>query len=377
MAFHLVRLSVLNFRNHGEIGVDLGPEVNCFTGPNGTGKTNLLDAVHYLALGKSYFDPVDQHNVRLGEELFVLQGTMAVGEEEDVILCSVRKGLRKVLSRNRKEYDRLADHVGRYPVVMITPYDGQIVQEGSEVRRRFLDGLIAQFDKGYLEALIRYNRALMQRNALLKRLAEQSALDRTSFEPWDEQLVIQGSSIHATRAGFMKELIPLLGEHYSGITSGPEVVALDYRSSLGEEAMDVLLKRTWDRDRAAQYTTSGIHKDDLLFTIDGNPLKRFGSQGQQKTYLIALKLAQFELTATRTGSKPVLLLDDIFDKIDPQRMRHLLRQLSGHRFGQVLITDTDANRLHAAIDGLDLDTRFFHLDHEGISREKKERTIAG
>ena len=141
--------------------------------------------------------------------------------------------------------------------------------------------------------------------------------------------------------------------------------------------MDVLLKRTWDRDRAAQYTTSGIHKDDLLFTIDGNPLKRFGSQGQQKTYLIALKLAQFELTATRTGSKPVLLLDDIFDKIDPQRMRHLLRQLSGHRFGQVLITDTDANRLHAAIDGLDLDTRFFHLDHEGISREKKERTIAG
>ncbi|MBL0126197.1 MAG: DNA replication/repair protein RecF [Flavobacteriales bacterium] len=377
MAFHLARLSVLNFRNHGEIGVDLGPEVNCFTGPNGTGKTNLLDAVHYLALGKSYFDPVDQHNVRLGEELFVLQGTIAVGEEEDVILCSVRKGLRKVLSRNRKEYDRLADHVGRYPVVMITPYDGQIVQDGSEVRRRFLDGLIAQFDKGYLEALIRYNRALAQRNALLKQMEEHPGMDKSSFDPWDEQLATHGTSIHATRAGFMKELTPLLEEHYTGISSGPERVALEYRSPLVEETMDVLLNRTWERDRAVQYTTTGIHKDDLLFTIDGQPLKRFGSQGQQKTYLIALKLAQFELTASRTGSKPVLLLDDIFDKIDPQRMRHLLKLLSGHRFGQVLITDTDPKRLHAAIDGLDLDTRFFHLDHQGITREKKERTIAG
>jgi DNA replication and repair protein RecF len=377
MAFHLARLSVLDFRNHRDLALELGAEVNCFTGPNGTGKTNLLDAVHYLALGKSYFDPVDQHNVRQGQELFVLQGHMRTGEEEDTILCSVRKGLRKVLSRNRKEYDRLADHVGRYPVVMITPYDGQIVQDGSEVRRRFLDGLIAQFDKTYLEALIRYNRALAQRNALLKQLAEHGGVQRSSFEPWDEQLVTYASAIHAARAEFMQELMPLLEEHYTGISSGPERVALAYRSAVGERAMGELLVGAWDRDRAAQHTTVGVHKDDLLFTIDSEPLKRYGSQGQQKTYLIALKLAQFEITATRSGSKPILLLDDIFDKIDPQRMRHLLQLLSGHRFGQVLITDTDPARLHAALDGLDLDTRFFHLDHQGISREKKERTIAG
>src|SRR5436190_1282052 len=287
MSFHLSRLNLLHFRNHREAEVELGPEVNCFVGPNGVGKTNLLDAVHYLALGKSYFDAVDMHNILRGEELFMLQGIMTTSEGEDAILCSVRKGSRKIMSRNRKEYDRLADHVGRYPVVMITPFDGQLVLEGSEVRRRFLDGLIAQFDKTYLEALIRYN-----------------------------------------------------------------------------------------RDRAAQHTTVGIHKDDLVFTLDGEPLKRFGSQGQQKTYLIALKLAQFDLTQARSGNRPILLLDDIFDKIDPQRMRHLLKLLSDQRFGQVLITDTDASRLHKALDGLDLDTRFFQLTHEGITREKAQRTVA-
>ena len=377
MAFHLASLHALHFRNHHDVDMELCPEVNCFTGPNGTGKTNLLDAVHYLALGKSYFDPVDMHNIMHGEEMFVVQGRLHTDEGEDTILCSVRKGQRKILSRNRKEYDRLADHVGRYPVVMITPYDGQLVLEGSEVRRRFLDGLIAQFDKTYLEALIRYNRALVQRNALLKQQADHGHSDRSAFEPWNEQLIMHGTAIHGARSAFMDQLVPLLVEHYAGITSGPERVTLEYRSSLSDAAMGELLDLAWERDRAAHYTTSGVHKDDLVFVIDGQPLKRFGSQGQQKTYLIALKLAQFELTAERTGYKPMLLLDDIFDKIDPQRMRHLLQLLSGHRFAQVLITDTDPTRLHAALDGLDLDTRFFHLDHQGITREKKERTIAG
>ncbi len=377
MAFHLSRLHALNFRNHRVAELELGPEVNCFTGPNGTGKTNLLDAVHYLALGKSYFEPVDQHNILRGEELMVVQGTLRTDGGDDTVLCSVRRGQRKVLSRNRKEYDRLADHVGRYPVVMITPYDGQLVLEGSEVRRRFLDGLIAQFDKAYLEALIRYNRALAQRNALLKQHAERGGVPQGAFEAWDEQLVQQATAIHAARAAFMGELVPLLEEHYAGISSGTEQVALEYRSGLNESTMAALIAGAWERDRAAQHTTVGVHKDDLLFTLEGQPLKRFGSQGQQKTYLIALKLAQFELTARRSGERPILLLDDIFDKIDPQRMRHLLRLLSGHRFGQVLITDTDAVRLHAALDGLDLDTRFFHLTHSGITREATQRTVLG
>ncbi len=377
MAFHLARLKLLHFRNHRETTVELGPEVNCFTGPNGTGKTNLLDAVHYLSMAKSYFDPVDANNVLHGEDYFMLQGTMATAEGEDTVLCSVRKGQRKVLSRNRKDYDRLADHVGRYPVVMITPYDGQLVLEGSEVRRRFLDGLIAQFDRPYLDALVRYNRALAQRNAMLKRFAENGGGSLETLEPWDEQLVQHGTTVHGVRSAFMNDMVSLLDEHYHGISTGPERVALGYRSALSEKSLRELLQEAWPRDRAAQYTTVGIHKDELEFTIDGQPLKRYGSQGQQKTYLIALKLAQFDLTQSRSGQRPILLLDDIFDKIDPQRMRHLLRLLGGHRFGQVLITDTDATRLHAVLDRTAMEIRFFHLAHDTpITPEEVERTIA-
>jgi DNA replication and repair protein RecF len=377
MSFHLARLNLLHFRNHHEAGADLGPEVNCFVGPNGVGKTNLLDAVHYLSMGKSYFDPIDTHNILHGQELFMVQGVMHTDAGEDAVLCSVRQGQRKVLSRNRKDYDRLADHVGRYPVVMVTPYDGQLILDGSEARRRFLDGLIAQFDRDYLEALIRYNRSLTQRNAMLKRFAERGGGTLEELEPWDEQLIAHGTVVHKVRNAFMKEMVPLLEQHYHGISAGPERVALQYRSALEDAPMRDLLNTAWDRDRVAQYTTQGVHKDDLLFTLDERPLKRYGSQGQQKTYLIALKLAQFDLTQQRSGIRPILLLDDIFDKIDPQRMRHLLKLLSDQRFGQVFITDTDATRLHTALDGLDLDVRFFHLTHgKGLTSEKVQRTVA-
>jgi len=377
MDVRLERLNLLHFRNHREAELHLGPEVNCFVGPNGVGKTNLLDAVHYLALCKSYFDPIDQNNILHEEEMFLVKGRMAGDTDGSELACSVRRGHRKVFQRDRKEYERLADHVGRWPAVMITPYDGQLVLEGSELRRRFLDGLIAQFDRGYLDALLRYNRSLVQRNVMLKRFAEQGGGALAALEPWDEQLVQHGTIVHAVREAFLTELKPLAESHYRGISNGPEVVALTYRSAVAEQGMRELLQGSWDRDRFAQHTTAGVHKDDLLFTIEGRPLKRFGSQGQQKTFLIALKLAQFDLTTERTGRKPLLMLDDIFDKIDPQRMRHLLELLSGGRFGQVLITDTDAARLHKALDGLDLDIRFFHLSHEKpIHAETFERTVA-
>ncbi|MCB0792195.1 MAG: DNA replication and repair protein RecF [Flavobacteriales bacterium] len=367
----------MHFRNHVEADLQLGPQVNCFIGPNGVGKTNLLDAVHYLSLCKSYFDPIDQNNIRHGEDVFLVKGVVA-GEDDDELSCSVRRGQRKVFLRNKKEYERLADHVGRYPCVMITPYDGQLVLEGSELRRKFLDGLIAQFDRAYLNALVRYNRALAQRNVMLKRMAEQGGGAAADLEPWDDQLIAHGTVVHAGRRAFLNELVPLVVQHYQGISAGPEQIALEYRTELGSTPMAELLHRSWERDRAALHTTAGVHKDDLVFLIDGRPMKRFGSQGQQKTFLIALKLAQFDLTRERSGGKPLLMLDDIFDKIDPQRMRHLLQLLGGHRFGQVLITDTDAQRLHRALDGLDLDVRFFHLAHdEAIQMETLERTVVG
>ncbi|MDX9750812.1 MAG: DNA replication/repair protein RecF [Flavobacteriales bacterium] len=376
MSFELTRLRLLNFRNHAEVAMDPGPQVNCITGPNGVGKTNLLDAIHYLALGKSYFEPTDQHNILHGADMFMVQGSFRTAAGDDEVLCSVRRGQRKLMSRNRKEYARLADHVGRYPVVMITPYDTVLVGGGSEVRRRFLDGLIAQFDKGYLEHLIRYNRVLLQRNTLLKRFAEQGGGSLGALEPWDMQLAELATAVHGARLALMERLTPLLNARYHAIGTGPEEVALEYRSTLTETPMRRLLADAWDRDRSAQHTTVGIHKDDLEFTINGHPLKRFGSQGQQKTYLIALKLAQFGLTREHTGLRPILLLDDIFDKIDPQRMRQLLRMLGDGQFGQVFITDTDAPRLLAALEGLGLDVRSLPIDHRTTDHEEAERTIA-
>ncbi|MEZ4756455.1 MAG: DNA replication and repair protein RecF [Flavobacteriales bacterium] len=379
MSLHLQRLRVMHFRNHREMDLELGGEVNCFIGNNGVGKTNLLDAIHYLSLCKSYFEPIDQHNILLGEEMFMLQGAMVTPDGVDQIAVSVRKGQRKVVVRDRKEYDRLADHVGRYPVVMITPYDAQLVLDGSEVRRKFLDGLIAQFDKGYLDALIRYNRALVQRNALLKRFAAERRGAPDDLAPWDEQLSVHGQEVHRVRSVFMAELSPLLEQHYRGISAGREQVALNYRSALNNASMEELLRASWANDRAAQHTTVGIHRDDLLFTLEGDPLKRRGSQGQQKTYLIALKLAQYDLTHARASRRPILLLDDIFDKIDPQRMRHLLGLLRQQRFGQVFITDTDAGRLLHALEGTGLDVRSFHLPPDPVPQREEEdqRTYAG
>ncbi|MCB0794143.1 MAG: DNA replication/repair protein RecF [Flavobacteriales bacterium] len=378
MDVQLKRLSLMDFRNHQALDLELGPQVNCFIGPNGTGKTNLLDAVHYLSLCKSYFDATDSNNVRHGQEAFMIKGSVKEDNGEHELLCAVQRGKRKVFQRDRKDYERLADHVGRYPAVIVTPYDGQLVSEGSELRRRFLDGLISQFDREYLEALMRYNRALAQRNVSLKRMVGNGRVDRASLEPWDAQLIEHGTMVHRVRVEFLARAVPSVLKHYQGIGQGPEEVALEYRSALHDASLTSLLDHAWERDRLVGHTTQGVHKDDLVFLIDGHPLKRFGSQGQQKTFLIALKLAQFDLTHERTGRKPILMLDDIFDKIDPMRMRHLLQLLSARQFGQVFITDTDASRIHQALDGSPLDVRFFHLSHDGpIHVETIERAVAG
>ena len=352
--------------------LQLGQGMNCFLGPNGVGKTNLLDAVHYLSLCKSYFHAVDQEHIRHDEDVFMIKGVVHADGEDDELLCSVQRGKGKTFKRNKKLYKRLADHVGKYPVVMITPYDSNLILEGSQVRRRSLDGLIAQFDRLYLEDLMRYNKALLQRNQLLKKMRTSGTYSAHSLEPWDEQLIRYAAPICSIRQAFMQELIPMMNRHYKALGHESEEIGLEYHSELNDSSMKELLAHAQQADRTVAHTTVGIHKDDLLFTIGGRPLKRHGSQGQQKTFLLALKLAHFELIRLRSAKTPVLLLDDIFDKIDPTRMKSLLKTVSGNGFGQILITDTDRSRLKEALKGLPVDVRIFQLEHESISSEAEE-----
>lgn len=342
--------------------LQLGEGVNCFLGPNGVGKTNLLDAVHYLSLSKSYFHPGDQEHILHGEEAFMIKGLLHVDGEDDELLCSFQRSKGKTFKRNKKAYKRLADHIGRFPVVMITPYDSNLILDGSDVRRRSLDSLISQFDKEYLDYLMRYNKALAQRNQLLKRMAH-GELSVGSLEPWNDQLSRYAEPVSKTRRQFMEELIPLMNQYYNRLGHESEVVGLEYRTQLEGRSMDSLLEEAFPKDRVVTHTTVGVHKDDLLFTIGERPLKRHGSQGQQKTFLLAFKLAHYDMIARRTGKRPVLLLDDIFDKIDPKRMKQLLRTVTSSDFGQVLITDTDEDRLGSALQAIDVKAKSFVLDH--------------
>lgn len=315
---------------------------------------------------------MDSEHILHGQEVFMIKGLLDQQGEEDEILCTFQRGKGKTLKRNKKAYKRLADHVGRYPVVMITPYDANLILDGSEVRRRSLDALIAQFDKIYLEDLMRYNKALAQRNRMLKHFKLQGGYNEATLEAWDEQLIRYGGPISETRSQFMGDLTPIMNRYYQELGHESEEIGLEYRSQLKDAELGELLKASRDSDRAAGHTTVGIHKDDLLFTIGGRPLKRHGSQGQQKTYLLALKLAHFELIRQRSLKTPLLLLDDIFDKIDPQRMRKLLNTVSGNRFGQIIITDTDPARLEEALSDLPVEVRTFKLDHKAISSETQD-----
>lgn len=343
---YLRNLSLVNFKNCSAAELTFSPEVNCFTGNNGEGKTNLLDAIHYLSFCKSFFNPIDSQNIRHDEPFFVIQGTFVNDEgKEDEVYCGLKRNQKKQFKRNKKEYERLADHIGLFPLVMVSPADSELITEGSETRRRFIDTVVAQFDKEYLENLIHYNKALSQRNALLKQFAESRRFDKASLEIWDVQLVERGTSIYKKRASFVKSFTPIFQEHYELISGGREKVKLHYQSHLGDGDFGKVLEEALSRDRALQYTTVGIHKDDLEFSIGGHPVKKFGSQGQQKSYLIALKLAQFDLIKKVKKTTPILLLDDIYDKLDDERVKQLMTLVSGDNFGQIFITDTHADRI--------------------------------
>ncbi|QQL49001.1 DNA replication/repair protein RecF [Mucilaginibacter ginkgonis] len=358
---YLQQLSVINFKNYTEARLDLSAGVNAFTGNNGAGKTNLLDAIHYLCLCKSYFNPVDSQQIKQGTDFFMVNGTFEKNGKADIVACAVKKNQKKQFKRNKKDYQRLADHIGLFPVVMVSPYDVSIIIEGSEERRRFIDNVISQTDNKYLDELIAYNKVLINRNAVLKQMAIYRSFDAGLLEVFDDQLVVLGAGIFQKRKAFMDVFTPIFNEHYKFISDGAEEVELVYESQLLTANLADLLRSTADKDRVMQRTTAGIHRDDLLFSVHGMPMKKFGSQGQQKSFLIALKLAQYTFLNQKKGFKPLLLLDDIFDKLDELRVTKLMQMVSDHNFGQVFITDTSQQRVTDIMDSIKVDYTLFKV----------------
>jgi DNA replication and repair protein RecF len=364
---HLKELRLTDFKNCQGTALNLCSKVNCFVGNNGAGKTNLMDAVHYLSLCKSYFNPSDTLNIRHEAPFFAIHGQFEDSEGHPIhVSCVLQRGQRKVFKQNGKEYDRLADHIGRLPLVIITPSDTLIINGGSEDRRKFFDSVISQFDSNYLATLIDYNRALSQRNALLKQLAESGSRDYSVLDPWTRTLCLLGEEVFRVRAEFIKEFIPFFDKHYLLISEGRETVELRYESALYESRLEDLMKESLQRDLALRYTTQGIHKDDFGFYLSSYPLKRFGSQGQQKSFIVAVKLAQFDHVLRRKGFKPMLLLDDIFDKLDDHRVSSLMSLVSQNNFGQIFITDTSRERLERAFSGIETQISIFEVDSGNV-----------
>ena len=308
------------------------------------GKTNVLDAIYYLSFAKSYFNSVALQNIRHGEGFFMVEGDYFLNDRNEKIVCSLKRGQKKVLKRNGKSYEKFSEHIGQLPLVIISPADRDLVTEGSDTRRKFMDGVISQQNKSYLKDLISYNKVLSQRNALLKYFAANRTFDALNLSVYDEQLSEYGERIYTVRKLFLEEFIPIFNEKYQIISGDKEIVDLKYKSQLQDFSMMALLKKSLDKDKIIQYTTSGIHKDDLSFEIGAYSIKKFGSQGQQKSYLIALKLAQFEFIKQQSKVTPILLLDDIFDKLDESRVSQIIDLVSKDAFGQIFITDTHAER---------------------------------
>jgi DNA replication and repair protein RecF len=365
---HLEELKLVDFKNYQEWSAQFHPKINCIVGPNGVGKTNILDAIYLLSFTKSYLNNVDSQLIHHGKEFFVVEGAYIRKEEKERIYCGFKKGQRKKLMRNKKEYERISEHIGLLPLVMISPYDRNLILEGSEIRRKFMDGVIAQFDKSFLDHLIRYNKNLAQRNTLLKYFAANRKFDRDTLEVYDMQLEEHGAYIHNARAEFMVDFQPLFQKLYADIADEKEAVSIEYRSQLKDKTTTELLREALQKDKVLQFTSVGAHKDDLKFKLDGYPLKKTGSQGQQKTFLIALKLAQFEFLSRLNGFKPLLLLDDIFDKLDSHRVRAIIEMVNDHRFGQIFITDTHPERTEQLVKEVNEESAVISI--ESFSDEK-------
>ncbi|HVW95368.1 MAG TPA: DNA replication/repair protein RecF [Mucilaginibacter sp.] len=347
---HLRQLSVINFKNYAEADLTFSEGVNVFTGNNGAGKTNLLDAIYYMALCKSYFNPVDSQQIKQGTDFFIVTGNFSRNGRTENIACSVKRNQKKQFKRNKKDYQRLADHIGLLPLVMVSPYDISIITDGSDERRKFIDNVISQTDNSYLDELLLYNKLLANRNALLKQISETGRYDPALLEIIDEQLIASGNRIFEKRRQFMEAFTCIFNKHYRFLSEDAEQVDMTYESQLLQSDFASLLKMNMEKDRLLERTNAGVHKDDLVFSVHGMPMKKFGSQGQQKSFLIALKLAQYSFLFQQNKFKPILLLDDIFDKLDDGRVTKLMQMISNHDFGQVFITDTSESRVREIFD---------------------------
>jgi DNA replication and repair protein RecF len=365
----LKKLTLVNFKNFDQLELELSPKINCFAGNNGVGKTNLLDALYYLSFCKSHFNPIDSQNIRYGCDFFVIQGEYERKEEAEHIYCGLKKGQKKQFKRNKTDYQRLADHIGFIPLVMKSPADINFIYDGSEERRKFIDGVISQFNHAYLDDLLHYNRALLQRNKLLKE-QQNSKAHTDTLEIYDEQLILFGERIFEERKLFTNEILPIFQEFYQTISQGNEAVQLNYQSQLSEGDLKSILIASRDKDRILQYTTKGIHKDDLVLSIGNQPLKKFGSQGQQKTFLVALKFAQYDYIKKKTGLNPILLLDDIFDKLDRSRVKQIIKMVTENHFGQIFITDTNKQRLLEMLEGSNKEYRIFNVKNGTVASDE-------
>lgn len=371
----LEKFKVENFKNHQSSSLDCGAEFVCFWGLNGSGKTNLLDAIHYLSTGKSYFNSLDSQNIKKGEKYFTLSGSFSKKSEDQhfEIFCGFSQEKKKVLKSDGLPYDRISEHYGKFPAVLIAPQDLQLVTEAHDLRRRFVDSGISLFSQPYLNTLVKHNKILQQRNALLKKAQEGGAFDSSLFEIYNAQLNEAAVKIHAERKAYLEELAPKFNDFMAQINQGYEQMDISYKSDLNEHSLTELWKKYSEKERILGRTEYGVHKDKIVFSINQMPLKKFGSQGQQKSYVLALKLAKAELSKSKTGYKPILLLDDFFDRLDTERAERLM-DLIHRNFGQKFITDTTDHNLNKSFAQINCTALFYKVEDGEIKKQTRHDT---
>lgn len=361
------KLNLLNFKNLTQVEVEFSEGINCIVGNNGSGKTNLIDAIYYLSFCKSFVNPIDSQNINFNSDHFMLHGNYQIDDRGEEIACTLKKGQKKLFKRNKKDYERLSDHIGHFPLVVISPSDEELINGASEERRRYMDSVISQFDRHYLNTIIRYARLILQRNTLIKGC--NGNINSTILDVYDDQLVDLCRIIFETRQRFISDLLPIFQKYYSILSSESEVVGIEYKSQYNVPDFRAAVLNARERDIMLGHTTKGIHRDELDFTLATYPIRKYGSQGQKKSYLIALKLAHLDYLTAKIGRVPMLLLDDIFDKLDKTRGKQLIQLVSQSNFAQIFITDTQYERLTSIVKSTGKPYKVFSVDKGIVNSE--------